>query len=555
MSTRLSESMRLLSNALVGAWVAMGPSGPSYAGTVPADPYAVVIDLSQPSRPLAPLLGVNRPPLVPSRTLAGQFYDATRLYREFGVESVRMHDTRLDLCEIYIDDEISNVGANPPQLLTQCVNDNITPVPPHVRWRVRDAGLLDDPTRYDFTWADEVLTSVAAVPARVYLRLGESFNGPNDTNSPTNWSRVARNIYRHAIGQFQPTPGLAVDLHAVEIHNEPDGFFWVGSDADFYDLFRQTADAIRSAASGAGVSQPVGGPGFFHTGALQLGQPATFPGGFVPAVTPARLDFLSVHFYGACTSASPTQLRNWLRQVRQSANGLGLSDKPLHISEWNIGLGQQCGNGLFQDPRMASFASGALALMHEDEFAVAAAHFYSGLPLMGLFAPVEGQARFEVNPSAWAYWAHRMLAGGQRPSTQHCRMGTCSSLANDPDRPSVLAALRPGGLYTVVTNDAPEARTLRLRISGWNGPIPANASRWIPPSHQVHTVQGLTAGPRIEVDSTSLASLLALPTSSSLSVEPVDSGVFDVSLALPARAVVLLELSTDELLQDGFETP
>lgn len=50
---------------------------------------------------------------------------------------------------------------------------------------------------------------------------------------PVAWAKIATNIYKHVLGLFKPTAGIAVDPAYVEIFNEPDGGAWQGQTSTF----------------------------------------------------------------------------------------------------------------------------------------------------------------------------------------------------------------------------------------------------------------------------------------------------------------------------------
>jgi hypothetical protein len=528
-------------------------SGVAFGGAAPpGDPWAAIIEVNEPREALKPLLGVNRPPLVDGRWAPFYRYDYAALYRSFGVQSVRVHDAGADLCAIYLDDELLDLSVTPSQSLTECVN-----IPsggaPHVLWRVRDPAQVDNPDHYDFERTDQLLASVAALPAKIYFRLGETYNGPNDTDDPPAWAAVARNVYRHLIGQFKSDPALSIDLEAVEIHNEPDGFFWVGSNANFFDLYRRTTDHLRTEAALHGRTHPVGGPGFTQAVVEKMLAPFSLTGQFIGEVGGERLDYFSAHYYGTCSPTTQADLRNWLRTLRGLIDARGLAAKPLYISEWNIGLGQLCGSAFYRDPRLASFTAAALTMMHESEFNVGAAHFYSGAPIMSLFGHSETLNNFEIQPAAWAFWAHRQLAGGTRVNVQHCQSGSCGTLADSPEVPAVLAVNREGRVLAVLANDTASSKTLRLRWTGLSGAPPATARLWQPPASTVHTLQGLLSDDQVAVDSAGLSALLDAIVPSTVALTALGGDAVEAELSLAANAVLLLEVDLRQVFADGFE--
>lgn len=106
---------------------------------------------------------MNRPPRFDGRIAPIHRYDASALYRAFGVTSARLHDAGVDLCEIYRDATVTDRRAVPPRRLARCVNTP-TSTPPLVEWRVNDPARIDDAAQYDFFAVEATLASIAAMP-------------------------------------------------------------------------------------------------------------------------------------------------------------------------------------------------------------------------------------------------------------------------------------------------------------------------------------------------------------------------------------------------------
>ena len=383
----------------------------------------IEVDTAQTQGALRDLLGANKKPTFSSQTSASTI-NAASLFPAFGISQVRLHDAGLDLCTTYTAATKVNAGVTPTQAVAGCTLQGTTGRP-HFSWTPTSSADADlnNTANYDFTSVDEALSGTLATGAAVYLRLGESYNGPNDTNDPVAWAKVATNIYKHVIGAFKPTAGIAVNPVFVEIFNEPDGGFWAGSTASFNTLFVETAQRVRAAAAAAGRTVKIGGAGFTKNvlaKSAEVGNPAN---GFIAAVGASTLDFYSAHLYNNCSAATLSSAASFLRSLRSVVDGQGGSGKPIHISEWNIGLGSQCGNDFFAEPRTQSFGSGVLTLMQDPAQNIEAAHYYAAVPIMALFdfTTVAGKAR--INPAAWALWAHAKLKGASQLATQVCPQG------------------------------------------------------------------------------------------------------------------------------------
>ena len=499
------------------------------------------VDAAQTTGVIKDVFGVNKKPSFSSRT-PGSTVNASNLYTAFGVSQVRLHDAGVDLCAVYLPATKLNVGVTPAQTVTGCELSG-TGSPPHFSWTPSSSADADlnNPNNYDFTSVDQTLAEALATGGQIYLRLGESYNGPNDTSDPIAWAKVATNVYKHVIGTFKPTTGIAIDPAYVEVFNEPDGGFWRGSAANFHTLFIETVTRVRAAGAAAGKTIRIGGPGFTRsilTTSTVTGNPAN---GFVRAVGASNLDFFSAHLYNSCSTATLASAGTFLRSLRSLADNQGATGKPLHITEWNIGLGSQCGNDFFAEQRTQSFASGVLTLMQDPALNVDAAHFYSAVPIMSLFDFTTTSGKARINPSAWAFWAHARLRGATRLSTQVCQGSTCASgLASDALPIMAVATRRASGQTVVVTNDGTTAQDFTLRLKGLTG-TQATVTTSQPPAGVVE----LPASGSPAAISTANMQALAATTSTSIPVAlSVSSGVTNTNLTIPARSVMVIDVST-----------
>lgn len=501
----------------------------------------VEVDAAQTTGTVRDVWGVNKKPTFGSRT-PGSTVNASNLYAAFGVSQVRLHDAGVDLCAVYSPATKLNVGVTPAQTVSGCELSG-TGSPPHFSWTPSSSADADlnNPNNYDFSAVDQTLAETLATGGRVYLRLGESYNGPNDTSDPVAWAKVATNIYKHVLGTFKPTPGIAIDPAYVEVFNEPDGGFWRGSAANFYTLFVETVTRVRAAAAAAGKTVRIGGPGFTRsilTSSAVAGNPAN---GFVRAVGASNLDFFSAHLYSSCSTATLASAGTFLRSLRTLADSQGASDKPLHITEWNIGLGTQCGNDFYAEQRTQSFASGVLTLMQDPALNIDAAHYYAGVPIMSLFDFTTTSGKARINPSAWAFWAHARLRGATRLATQVCQGGTCASgLASDALPVMAVAGQRAGGQTVVVTNDSATTQNFTLRLKGLSG-LHTTVTTSQPPTGVVELP---ASGAPTAVDAANMQALAAAASSSTPMALSVAGGVANANLTLPARSVMVIDVSS-----------
>lgn len=529
---------------LIPTWLLPCAAGAADAG------LSIQVDTSQPQAALQDLLGVNKAPVFDSRT-PGLSYDASSLYRAFGISQARLHDTGADLCSIYKPATRLNVGVTPAVAVPGCTLTGSGSVP-HFKWTPSSSADadLDNPDNYDFSTLDEALAKTIASGAQVYLGLAQSYNGPNDTDDPVAWAKVATNIYRHVIGVFKPTAGLAVDPVYVEIHNEPDGGFWRGSTVTFNTLYIENTQRVRAAAAAAGKNVKVGGAGFTRdvlNKSTEAGNPAN---GFIAAVGAGTLDFYSAHLYDKCAAASLQNSATFLRSLRAMVNGQGGSGKPLQITEWNIGLGTQCEESLYSDQRMQSYTAGLLTLMQDPAQVINAAHFYAGVTVMSIFDFTSVANAVRINPSAWAFWAHSKLSGAVGVSTQVCSSSAACVAGYAADGQSLQALSGALGtqadkrIATVISNDSGSTQTYTLKFKGLAGSV-ASALLRNPPQGAPSVATAATgsdAGSPVGAETVALAALLASVSTEQRAGLAVSSGQVELALSIPAHSVQLVEL-------------
>jgi len=234
------------------------------------------------------------------------------------------------------------------------------------------------------------------------------------------------------------------------------------------------------------------------------------------------------------------QTADYLRKLRAMVDSQGGTGKPLHLTEWNIGLGERCGNSFFAEQRLQSFTSGSLTLMQDPAQRIENAHFYSAMPIMALFdfATAAGQVR--VNPSAWALWAHSQIKGAASVSAQVCpATGACvQGYAAESAAVLALAGLKDGALTAVVTNDSSAAVTYTLRVQGWTQ-SQAQLTVQTPPAG----AQPLTAaGNPAIADGAALTSLLASPSTQTRAALVPEQGTVQATLSIPAYSLQLVRV-------------
>ena len=520
-----------------------GKSGTLAVSVLPATAAAVqvTVDLASSGSALSDLLGVNRPPRLrnPPTVSGGAAWDGTSLYTAFGISSVRTHDSGLDICDTYTAATKLDMNQSPPRAVTGCTLEGVG-APPHLKWTPTSSADADlnNTANYTFADYDSVITQITGSGAKVYLRLGDSFNGPSNTDDPVAWAKVLANMYAHILGRFKPSTVTADPLY-VEIMNEPDAGFWKGTKSAFDTLYAQTARRVRAMAQEAGRSVLIGGPGFTAEYLTRQNNANNVAYRFGTSVGAANVDFLSVHHYNTCSTATLSRAAQFLQETRAYADATGLSGKALHMTEWNIGLGQDCGNAYYGNQRTQSYASAMLTLMQHPAWRFQSAQFYAGMPLMGLFDfGTTGKVR--VNPSAWAFWAHRYLRGATGLTTEVCPNGTgCVAGTASHATPLLAIAGNAAGARTLVlTNDGSADVTYSLRLTGISGST-ATVSILTPPRE----VQELAAsGSPVKPSATDVTALLASPATETRAALAVSGGTLVLTAQIRANSVQVVRL-------------
>lgn len=274
----------------------------------------------------------------------------------------------LDACNVYKDATIRDLSVTPPRVVNGCNHPDIVK---RRSWTVNDTSAVDDPAHYDFTKTDLLLAAAARSGARIYLRLGGNDNGgPTDTGDVASFARVHVNLYRHVIGQFKAGPVPHAPAF-VEVGNEPDGAFWRGDRADFTAAYNLVVDGVRAAAASSGKTVQVGGADFTESILDAFSKSGNVANGFIAGVTAARLDFFSAHHYDSCSAATLSGAATRLKDFRAQLTAQEAASVPLHLTEWNIGLGNTCDAADFASAQSQSFASGFLTLMQDDSIRTA----------------------------------------------------------------------------------------------------------------------------------------------------------------------------------------
>jgi len=186
-----------------------------------------------------------------------------------------------------------------------------------------------DPLSYNFTETDRHITSIIESGCTVFYRLGESASDNDSLRQPPSdfqkWADICKHIIMHYNDGWGN--GYYYNISYFEIWNEPDlSGFWNGTAEQYYQLYKITAETIRS----YDPTLKVGGP---CTSSLDN---TNYTNGFLDFIkdNDAPLDFYSWHRY----ADSPYQLYQGGRFVRSLLDEYGFNSVESINTEWNINL-------------------------------------------------------------------------------------------------------------------------------------------------------------------------------------------------------------------------
>jgi xylan 1,4-beta-xylosidase len=208
-----------------------------------------------------------------------------------------------------------------------------------------------DPTlagSYSFGPSDAMINDVVATGAEVYFRVGRSnLSGTGQNTPPPDFAKYAQ-IVQHVIMHYNQgwDNGLSLGIRYFEIWNEPDFTpFWTGTPAQYYDLYKTIALAIKATDSNA----LVGGPAistFNDLKGLRVSFLQYLKNNKVP------LDFYSFHKY-TNKSQDPMDFAREAQSYRTDLDANGFAETQIVNSEWesslegDVMLGGEAGNAAF----------------------------------------------------------------------------------------------------------------------------------------------------------------------------------------------------------------
>lgn len=274
------------------------------SGAGAGEPQRVAVDFTASQGEIRALHGINKGPLA-----ANGLVDVIEAQRRLRVPSTRLHD---------------------------CHHPNPAVVDLHAVFPQPEADPAS-PASYDFRATDEYLAAVRATGAEVIYRLGESIEHQtvkrhvHPPRDPVRWAAACAGIVRHYNEGW--AGGVRYGIRYWEIWNEPENrpVMWTGSDAQYLELYRVTARALRREFP----TIRIGGPGFGYCGKFagtEL-QPSEFCEAFLDQCRRESLplDFFSWH----CYTDQPSELAARAVAVRQVLDDRGFAHTESHLNEWN----------------------------------------------------------------------------------------------------------------------------------------------------------------------------------------------------------------------------
>jgi hypothetical protein len=208
---------------------------------------------------------------------------------------------------------------------------------------------------------------------------------------------------------------------------------------------------------------------------------------FISNVGADRLDFFSAHFYGECETAQLHEFLTWGETLRTQIDTQGMRDKPIHLTEWNIGTGIRCSShatNAFDQPHMLTYTAGLLLLAQHPSLNITHAHFYAGHGApMALFTP--RSMRVQVNKAYLAFYAHKHFAGMEQVDTKICDSNaSCVETYAHVQQGNTLLAqgyTHDGKHAFLFINDSDTAQGISLELSGLSSNTTATMTTYTPP--------------------------------------------------------------------------
>ena len=255
------------------------------------------IDFGEVTGAIKPLHGVSNGPVTENFV-----YDTRQFFRDAAIPFSRLHNTEYPFGRGEFVD-------------IPCIFPNFKRDP-------------DDPSAYNFALTDSYLQYIQGTWANVIYRLGCSSEyqpvkryvyPPKDYEK---WISVCEHIIRHYNEGW--ADGFYMNIQYWEIWNEPDGNFWLGTEEEYFRLYKEAVQHLK----GRFPNLYFGGP------ALSAGRNAfaehmleylTKDGERVP------LDFYSWHTY----ADTPEKVQEQAKAARELLDSYGYQGTKSILDEWN----------------------------------------------------------------------------------------------------------------------------------------------------------------------------------------------------------------------------
>jgi xylan 1,4-beta-xylosidase len=193
----------------------------------------------------------------------------------------------------------------------------------------------NDPSSYNFGPTDTAVLSIVRSGAQVEYSVGHSDlscagAGFNNTPqpAPARYALLVRHVAQHYNDGWDS--GYHLHIRYWEIWNEPDLFpFWSGTSSQFYSLYADTAEALKSLHP----CMKVGGPALMTNNDLTGYRESLLA--YIRA-NHLPLDFYSIHHYTDFTE-DPMDFVRLAGQDRQILDSYGFRRTAIQLTEWNYG--------------------------------------------------------------------------------------------------------------------------------------------------------------------------------------------------------------------------
>lgn len=255
------------------------------------------IDFGTVTGAIKPLHGVNNGPVTENFV-----YDTRVFFKDAGIPFSRLHDTEYPFGRGEFVD-------------IPCIFPNFRRDP-------------EDPTAYNFAFTDSYLQYIQETGAEIIYRLGCSIEHqpvkryvypPKDYKK---WISVCEHIIRHYNEGW--ADGYHMNIKYWEIWNEPDGKLWLGTEEEFFLLYKMAVMHLKKCFP----DLYFGGPALClgrNTFAEHMMEYMTRDGERVP------FDFYSWHTY----ADSPEKFREQAQAAQKLLDEYGYTETKSILDEWN----------------------------------------------------------------------------------------------------------------------------------------------------------------------------------------------------------------------------